>query len=319
VKKLVLDIIPRNWILVCLFCLIQFSVLFSQSDSIKRPLIGDHYFTPVTYSNLPFTGTYFSNVLGVGQTTNLVHQLEIINGQQVIGLQGEMTFVEMGFSYQQNVRDWLAAYINLNLSARLGTELQSILSQGINTINAFEIGWHIKFLETEEMAFSANIELENYEGSFINVLGFVKDVINNHPNPQISQTIPVLNVATGLRYAWGINDLIGLKSSIDLAYGETYERGENGFSTAFTAGLDLDFYRRFNIPAGLVLQYTLSDRPEIITIRGSSAQIFRAKLAYTRSSDFSLGLELSFIKLPLPNQDVVPGAVTAAMAARYFF
>ena len=291
----------------------------AQSDSIKRPRFGDHYFTPVSHSNLPFTNTYFSTYTGLGQTIDLVHQLGNINGQPIIGLQGEVSFVDLGFSYQQRVRDWLSAYISIQISARIGTELQSILTQGVNTINGFEIGWQFKLWENENMALSGNLELENHEGSFINVLGFVKDIINNHPNPKLNETVPVLNVAGGVRYAWGLSDLVGLKSSLDVAYGESYVRGENGFSFAGNAGIDIDFYRRYKFPVGLVLQYTITGMPDMVTIRNRQAHIVRSKIAYTKAADFSLGIEISYLKLPLENQDKLPAAFSAALTARYFF
>ncbi|KKM68310.1 hypothetical protein LCGC14_1462210, partial [marine sediment metagenome] len=50
---------------------------------------------------------------------------------------GEDIFIEMGFSYQQRVRNWLAAYMDLNVSVRVGTELQSILTQGFSAITSF--------------------------------------------------------------------------------------------------------------------------------------------------------------------------------------
>jgi len=291
----------------------------AQSDSIIKPFVGDHFFTPVTHSKLPFTNTYFYTLTGFGQTLNLVHQLELIDGDYLIGLKGEVTFVDMGFAYQQRVRDWLAAYISLNVSARIGTELQSILTQGVNTINGFEIGWHIKLFENEKIALSTNIELQNLQGKFINVLGFVKDVINGHPNPSLNKNVPVLTFATGLRFAWGLNDLIGVKSSTNLAYGETFNRGENGFALSAGAGIDFDFYHRYSLPVGLVLHYNITSMPDLVFFNDKYAHVLQTKLAYTKASDFSLGIELSYMKVPLINQEKHPSVYSIALAARYYF
>lgn len=62
--------------------------------------------------------------------------------------------------------------------------------------NVFGIGWHFKILEGEKYAFSATAELQNNTGSFINVLGFVQDIINDYPNPQIKENVPVLTVGS---------------------------------------------------------------------------------------------------------------------------
>lgn len=293
--------------------------VMAQADTTKRPSLGAHVFTPVTYSHLPFTNTFFSTLTGVGQTLDLVHQIDLPGNIQLRGLKGEVTFVDMGFAYQQRVRDWLAAYIHLDLSARLGTELQSILTQGFNTINSFDIGWHIRLAKGNKFALSTIVELQNNQGSFISVLGFISDIINDHPNPSLTRKIPVLGFATGLRFAYGLSDLVGFKASTDLAYGETYTRGKNGFAFTSSAGIDLDFYPRYSIPVGFVLNYSITSMPDFVFIEGKQAQLIRAKIAYTRAADFSLGIEYSFMKIPMINQDKSPSVQTIALTARYYF
>ena len=289
------------------------------AQSIKRPYIGKHYFTPVSRSNLPAINTHLNTIISVGQTLDLVHQLEILKGSKIIGLQGEVSFVEMGFSYQQRVRDWLAAYVSLNVSARLGTELQSILTQGLNTLNVFNIGWHIRLLENDNIALSTNIELQNLRGSFINVYGFVQDIINDVPNPSIVENIPLLEFSTGLRFAYGMNELIGFRASADLAYGETYNRGENGFALSAAGGLDLDFYPKYSVPVGIIISYNITSMPEIVYIKNKYSKITRIKIAYTKSSDFSLGVEFHIMKIPISNQEKPPSAYSIALTSRYYF
>lgn len=291
----------------------------AQVDTTKRPSLGAHVFTPVTYSNLPFTNTYFSTLTGVGQTLDLIHQIDLPGNIQLRGLEGEVAFMDMGFAYQQRVRDWLAAYITINVSARLGTELQSILTQGFSTISSFDIGWHIRLAEGNKFALSTIVELQNNHGSFISVLGFVNDYINDHPNPSITRNVPVLAFATGFRFAYGLNDLVGFKASTDLAYGETYTRGKNGYAFTSSAGIDLDFYPRYSIPVGFVLNYSITSMPDFLFIDGKQAQLIRAKIAYTRAADFSLGIEYSFMKIPMMNQDKPPSVQSIALNARYYF
>jgi len=292
----------------------------AQVDSLeRRPSVGDHVFTPIAYSNLPFTNTYFSTLMGAGLTADLIHKLKGIDGIDLPGLEGELTFIEIGFSYQQRVRDWLAAYIDLNISARVGTELQSILSQGVNTINSFNIGWHIKLVERNKIAFSTFIGLLNNQGSFISISGFVQDIINGVPNPSISTEIPILAGATGYRFAYGISDLIGLKFSGDFVYGESFERGVNKFSYIAGGGIDFDFNPRYSVPLGLVLNYSISTLPDLVIDTDEYAQIFHLKIAYTKAVDFSLGIEYFFQKIPLPNVEKPSTVNSVALAARFYF
>ncbi|MCK4749311.1 MAG: hypothetical protein KAT15_19795, partial [Bacteroidales bacterium] len=205
------------------------------------------------------------------------------------------------------------------ISARVGTELQSILSQGFSTINSFDIGWHIKLAEGNKFTLSSIVELQNHQGSFISVLGYIKDIIEGHPNPSLNQNVPVLAFATGLRSAYGLNDLVGFKTSIDLAYGETYNRGENGFSFDAMAGIDLDFYPRYSVPVGFIINYAITSMPEFVYIKDQNAQMIQAKIAYTKAVDFSLGIEYNYMKVPLVNQDKPPTVQSIALAARYYF
>ena len=290
--------------------------LKGQSDTLKIPRVGNHVFTPVSYSSLPLITTHFSTHTGLGSTSGLVSN---IGDLPVQGLAGEVTFIEMGFAYQQKVRDWLAAYINLNISARVGTELQSILTQGFSAITSFDIGWHIRLAEGQKSLLSGVVELQNHKGSFTNILGFVEDIINDHPNPSLSETVPLLVFATGLRYAYGLNETIGFKTSANLAYGETYTRGEYGYAFDGSAGIDFNFYPRYSVPLAFVLIYDITSMPDFVYVAGEKSQIIHAKIAYTKASDFSLGIELAYMKYPFNNQEKPVSVRYAALSARYYF
>ena len=290
--------------------------LKGQSDTLKVPRVGNHVFTPVSYSKLPLITTHFSTNTGIGSTSGLVSN---IGDLPVKGLAGEVTFIEMGFAYQQKVRDWLAGYINLNMSARVGTELQSILTQGFSAITSFDIGWHIKLAEGKKSLLSGAIELQNHKGSFTNILGFVEDIINDHPNPSLSETVPLLVFATGLRYAYGLNETIGFKTSASLAYGETYTRGENGYAFDGSAGVDFNFYPRYSVPVAFVLNYEITSMPDFVYVAGKESQIIQVKIAYSKASDFNLGIEFAYMKYPLNNQEKPVSVKYAALTARYYF
>lgn len=299
-----------------LMCFFLLSAMYAQSDTLKKSMVGNHVFTPVTFSGLPFTNSYFSTSTGLGTTSGLVHNLE---GLPFKGLEGEVTFVEMGFAYQQRVRDWLAAYIDLTISARVGTELQSILTQGFSTITSLDIGWHIRLSEGKKSRLSGIIELQNNKGSFVNLLGFAQDIINDLPNPRLNETVPLLVFASGLRYAYALGETIGFKASATLAYGETYIRGEYGFAFDGGLGVDINLYPRFSIPIGIVLTYDYTNMPDFVYVDGENSQMVLAKIAYTKASDFSLGIEFSFMKYPFLNQPKPVTALSAALTARYYF
>lgn len=299
-----------------MMCIFLMTGLKAQSDTLKQPSVGQHIFTPVTYSKLPFTNSYVSTHTGIGTTSGLVTEPFELPLQ---GLEGEVTFMEMGFTYQQRVRDRLAAYMDLTISARVGTELQSMLAQGFTAITSFNIGWHIKLREGKKSQLSMILELQNHKGSFVDLLGFVKDIIDENPNPKLNETVPVLAFATGLRYAYALSETVGFKASTKLAYGETYIRGNYGFAFETGAGIDLNFYPRFLIPVGLVITYDITSMPDFVYVEGEKSQLIQAKIAYTKAQDFSLGIEFNFMKYPFLYLDNPVTALSAALAARYYF
>jgi len=316
--------LTKSWFKGMMLCGLLFTLLLgqrahAQTNTISRPSIGGHIFTPVTYSKTPFTNSYFSILTGYGQTSGLVHQLDSIGDYLPRGLGGEVTFINMSFSYNQQVREWLAAYISFNLSTRVGTELQSLLAQGITTLTSFEIGWNIKLLEREKYILSTVINLQNSQGSIINISKYFKELINNHPDPSIHETIPVLTFGTGFRFAYGSSDLIGFKASTDLAYGETYTRGEYGFSFAADGGIDIDFYPRYSLPFGTMLYYGISSMPDFVYVDGGRAHMIKAKLAYTRSTEFSLGVEYTYMKVPLLHLDENASVNSLSLTMRFYF
>lgn len=309
-----------HWIIKILFLVFLgfplMPVLKAQSDTLKNPQVGQHVFTPVTYSKLPLITTHFSTHTGIGVSSGLVSN---IGDLPVDGLPGEVSFVEMGFAYQQKIREWVAAYVNLAFSARLGIELQSILTQGFSSITSFNIGWHFRLAEGKKSLLSGTVELQNHKGSFTNVLGFVEDLLNDNPNPSLSETVPLLVAATGLRYAYGLSETVGFKASADFAYGETYTRGKYGFSFDGSAGIDINFYPRYSVPVSFVLIYDLTSMPDFVYIEGERSQIIHAKIAYTKASDFNLGIELAYMKYPFNNQEKPVSVMFAALSARYYF
>jgi hypothetical protein len=143
--------------------------------------------------------------------------------------------------------------------------------------------------------------------------------INNHPNPSINEKIPVLAFATGFQFAYGLNDLIGFNASIDLAYGETYNRGENGFAFSAGGGIDLDLYPRYSLPVGFVMYYTISSLPDFVYVEGEQAQMIKGKIAYTKSTEFSLGVKYSYMKVPLLNQQKTATVQSIALTMRFYF
>jgi hypothetical protein len=285
----------------------------------ERPSLNNHIFIPVNVLNSSFSNTKLTMPIGVGSTANFDFTSEVPGLDTLEGLTGEVLFANLGFRYSQKVQDWINFYLKVGLTARLGTNFESILSQGFNTVINFELGSMIKLYQTKKTRLSLSIEVQNYDANFVDINGFVKDIIQGNPYPTIVREIPALTGGGGLHFAWGINDLFGLRAEANYAFGETFTRGESGSLYALKTGIDVDFNSRFSVPLGIALTYAITTEPEIVYVDDQTGKMFFWKIAYTGRKDFDIGIENAIMILPFENIDEKPTINMVSITLSYFF
>jgi len=295
------------------------SPVHAQESGNKIPELNDHVFVYMSNIKYPFTNTTFTTNLGIGSADNLSYEIGDINGQPITGIKGNLTFAHLSFDYQQRIRDWIALYLNGGLTARLGTDVFSLLSQGINTVTTFRIGWLVRIAKGEKYALSGTIGLNNSSGTFINIRRFVEDIVNNVPNPSITTDAPVLLGDFGLQFAYGLNEVIGLGFDGNFAFGESFDRQDADLRYALKGAIDFNFKGRYNVPLGIVLGYSLVSQPELVYTNKGTAQIGSIKLTYTGTNDFLIGLESSMMNIPLEDVDQKSRFQVALISIRYYF
>ena len=285
----------------------------------QKPTLNDHTFIPVSFMGSPFNNTRLTLPIGIGSTANFNFSPSNPGLDTLSGLDGEILFATLGFRYDQKIQDWISFYLKLGLTARLGTNVESLLSQGFNTVVNFEIGSMVKLYQTNKTRLSLSVEVQNYDANFVDIAGFVVDVIEGNPDPRIVRQIPALTAGGGLHFAWGINDLFGVRGEATYAYGETFTRGSSSGLYSLKGGLDVDFYQRYQVPLGLAFTYTHTTEPEIVYVDNRSGRMFFWKLAYTGRKDFDLGIESGVMILPFENIDEKPTINMVNITMAYFF
>jgi len=285
----------------------------------QKPTLNDHTFVPVSFMTSPFVNSRLTMPIGIGSTANFVFDIENPALDTLEGLNGEVLFANLGIMYAQKLQDWINFYLRVGLTARLGTNFESILSQGFNTVINVKIGSMIKLYESKKTMLSLSVEVKNYNANFVNIKGFVEDVIGGAPDPQIVRAIPALTAGGGLHFAWGINDLFGVRVEGLYAYGETFTRGQSGGRYSLKTGLDVDFNKRFQVPLGLAFTYIVTTEPEIVYVDDRSGRMFFWKLAYTGRKDFDLGIESGVMTLPFENVQEKPKVTMVSFTMSYFF
>jgi hypothetical protein len=72
----------------------------------------------------PFTKSHFGMNLGIASASDFENIILEIEGEKIIGLKGSLIFADLNFDYQQKIKDWIAFYAQVGLTARIGTELK---------------------------------------------------------------------------------------------------------------------------------------------------------------------------------------------------
>lgn len=303
-------------IIVLLFISI---VLHAQDGTQNLPSLNNHTFIPSSIIGSPFTNSYFRSGIGIASSSTINYPLFELDGETIYGELGGLLMVQMGVSYQQKVKDWIAFNIEVGLSARVGTDITTLLARGVNSVTGMEMNWVIKLMQNERQMLSGTVSVSNYSGTFISIAGFVEDIINNNPNPSLSKSIPVVNSGIGLRYAYGINDLFGFHFTGNLSYGEGFSRSDAGFSYKIGGSLEMNIAERSKAPLGFVLWFLRSTQPENVYNETDPTQLFGMKIAYTGTSDFSIGIEFTYVILPVSVIDEKLGLFGGLITTRYYF
>ncbi len=307
-----------------------FTILFLGSGSLcaqssasnaapKMPKLNGHMFLSSTYMRSSFISTSVQADLGFGSTSILTLPGIEIGDYEILAFKGQLMFFDVDASYQQRFTPWLAMFVSLKMAGRVGTDMSTIVADGVNTLSGGDIGWLIRITQTDRLNLSGSISLSSITGNFINVSGFIEEVINNEPYPTITKTVPSMIAILGLRGAYAFNPSYGLQLNLAYGYGESLERGTSkGFFSIGALG-DLDFNPRHQVPIGLGLGYTLSSAPLIMMRDGGAASLFQGRIAYTGSDDFELGLQFTYYKIALPSMDDKPFVKKAMLSFKFYF
>ena len=228
----------------------------------------------------------------------------------------------LGLTFQQAVNDWLAFWIDVSGMGRVGTNAESIFSQGISALGGIEIGGLARIRENEKMMLSAAASLKHNKFIGVDIIGFAKNAIDTGiiDTSFLYNTIPYWRGKVGLRYAFAPNDLWGMIAFIDYGTGDSLA-GEDKSDTEFNLGglVSLDLSTRTVVPIGLALGYKHTPYPEASGDLVERLGMTSLKIAYTGHREFSLGLEFGFSSAPLVDKDENLKFGTAVFNIQYFF
>ena len=286
-----------------------------------RPNLNGHEFISTTPVEGPFVNTLFRLSAGIGSSSNYDYPL-VIEGQEVKGLFGQITFASLHVHYQQNIKDWMAFLVTVNMKGRLGSQTISLLTEGVNIGTSFNFGWLFKAVESNKFMLSAGMNINSQSITVFNMYDFIDKVIENGeitPDNKLVKTTNITAGTLGLRTAYAFSRTFGCIGKVNFGYGESVSSVNRGY---FDAGLsfDADLNPKLSVPIGFAVGYNWNNYNQD-DISFSNPQNIIFKLNYTGRKDFDLGAEMitQFFTLKRGDQDINMQVLFMNASIAYYF
>jgi hypothetical protein len=312
----------KNIPLIVLFLILINPMQAQQDDArpVKKvPSLYGHTFPTLSKFRSSFVNTSLQAELGFGNTSPLKIPGMTIGDYEVFAFEGQIVYFDMKVRYQQRFTPWLALHLSFSTAGRTGSDMSTILADGVNTLSGGAIGWLIRIRQTERFNLSTSLTLNNLTGSFINVTEYFRDVVNNVPDPSVTKKVPATNLSAGISGAYAFSPTFGLQFQGEYAYGESFVRDKTDGYFAIGAAGDVDFNPRYNVPVGLALGYTLTSAPEIVLSDGGNSNIVTAQAGYTGSNEFELGLQYTYYNVEIMSVDEKPFVSKVMLVLKFYF
>lgn len=303
--------------------LISVSVGLSQTEELtsnkKVPMLNGHFFPSSSHFSSSFVNTSLQVDLGFGLTSTLKIPGIVIDDYELFSFEGQILFFNTNVTYQQRFTPWLALYLSFTMSGRIGTDMSTIMADGVNTLSGGDIGWLIRIMKSKKLNLSATVNVQNLTGNFINVSEYFEDIINNNPDPTLTKKVPAMIIGTSVRGAYAFNPTYGIQFQGDFNYGESFNRETNqGFLSAGVLG-DIDFLPKHNTAVGLALGYGITTAPEIVMGEKGVSHLITGRVGYTGSDDFELGIQYTYYNVNLSSVDDKPFVSKILLLLKFYF
>jgi len=310
----------KKYLLVLTFFLFWAQAIGQNEDSTMTiPQLNKHYFSSSNLIRSPFINTFFFTQIGFAQSFDTNWPVVVIDGQPVVGVEGDLLFATIGVTYQQKIKDWLAFNVDIDGGFRLGSDFGSFIAEGVSTVTDFEIGWLFRVAEKKKYLLSSSFYVSNSEGEFTSVSSLLQDIADGNPQPSLRNRIPALIIGNGWHFAYGFTEIFGIEAQADVSWGENFDRGSSGFLFIFGTALDFNFYKKWSVPIGINGSYKITSYPSAIQSEDDIAHFGSLKIGYTGESKFLFGVESWITSFPITSTGDRGKAVGGVLYTQYFF
>lgn len=308
-KKAILLVLP----------LILVSSVAAGSENGSMPHLGDHVFVPNMALSEPFINTHIQTTVSLGKTQNaIVPVIDITEDTILRTTEADLMLAGIGFKYQHQVKDWLAAGLNMDVSGRIGTNTPSLVSEGVTGAVSYEVGWLLRMFRSEKILLSGSLGLGNTNATFINLLSWVDGILEDDPVKLVQGRQSVRGIG-GLHAAWGLSRRFGFLGALDFSYGEAFDvRTGNSWNHDGRLGVSYDLAFDLGLPLGLALTGGHFDN-----FKGSGTEdgvwLWSARLAIQSRKDFTIGFDFQTTYLTRTATDKTYRLGQFSIDMRYYY
>jgi hypothetical protein len=305
-------------LIMCWTCLTAMPARSESQTSSRRTLAG-HTFMPMHSVPAPFIVTTLSSDIGGGKAIGLKNPLIVLDGETVVELDGELLFMELGFNYQQAIREWLAAWVRFGIAARLGANTTSLLAQGAYASSTLEFGWLARLAHGDRWTLAASIELQRLSANIVNIVDWIEAGVGGE-GVALVRNSRALQSSLGLRGSWTFNPTFGMVGSVNSGYGESFDlSADNKWFFIAAAGLSVDLKPSRGWPIGMGISGRFSSLPEGGEDIGQKGGSTVVRVGYTGREDFAVGANLGLLWFPQYASDDLIKLSIASIVLDYFF
>lgn len=278
------------------------------------PEKGDHVFVPTTFIPDAFVDTELA--IGIGYTNSIATDIPLFTpgGQQIGSVEGDLLLMTGNLEFNCALRDWIGFFARFSAVARSGSNTASIFASGLSAGSGFGMGWEFRLRETSSSMLSGSVSADRASITLIDVAAFVDD-----PDRGLSRTVTPLLGALSVRYAYGVNDLVGFSAFGSVGVGENpRENYDDDVFWKLGGVASIDLYE-YGAPIGLAGGLRTSSYPETFDNTDGNSWAALFTIAYMGRPDFSITLDTVYERVPLDYQDIAVGYVGFTAGLIYIF
>jgi hypothetical protein len=262
------------------------------------PVLGGHLFQPLVGHPMAFVMSSTRLTLGGGVTSTLDLPVVRVGDRIVLAPRGSLAFISSGVEHEQRIKDWLSVYVGVDVVGRLGTDVKALLSQGVNAVTSFDLGWKVRAYQSERLLLTMSLDLVNGSVTTVDVDRWVRGIIDSggvtDANPLVD-TKPTITAGLATHCAYAVSPVIGLMASVSGVYGESAIRG--GASQIFLnagANVNVDMQPLVGIPVATTVGLLYRQNPSVDDASTrSDAMVVSLRIGTSVSNHFALGVQLN--------------------------